>query len=95
MYTDIHTWMQSELQVISVLMSHNDKAQFVYGNHSNINSCIHLEQWPWSFSYNRGAQTFWVKSRCGLFLAHSRAEDKIMIWIFESQVSKTGNKLYL
>jgi len=29
------------------------------------------------------------------FLVHSRAEDKIMIWTFESQVSKTENKISL
>jgi len=35
---------------------------------------------------SRGAQPFWTKGQSVLFLVHSRAEDKIMSWIFKSQV---------
>ena len=36
---------------------------------------------------------FWAKGRSIVFLVHSRAEDKIMIWT--SKASKTENKIYL
>ena len=40
--------------------------------------------------------TFFGKGgRCVLVLVHSRFEDKIMIWTFESQVSKIKRKIYL
>ena len=43
--------------------------------------------------YYRGAQPFWAKGHSVLLLSYSRAEDKILIWTFESEVSKI--KTYL
>jgi len=45
--------------------------------------------------YGRSVQPFWAKGRSILFLVHLRAEDKIIIRTFKSQVSKTENKIYL
>jgi len=39
----------------------------------------------------RGAQPFWAKGRSVLFLVHSRAEDKIISWTFESRLWKNQN----
>jgi len=36
----------------------------------------------------RGGQPFWAKGHSVLLLEHTRAEDKIMIWTFKSQVLK-------
>jgi len=43
----------------------------------------------------RGAQPFWTKGRCVLFLGHSRTKDKILSWNFESRVYKNRFFFYL
>ena len=48
-----------------------------------------------SCDYIRGAQPFCAKGRFVLFLGHSRAEDKILSWTFESRVYKNWFFLYL
>ena len=45
--------------------------------------------------YIRGAQPFWVEGQSVYLSANSRAADKIMIWTFETKVSKTESKINL